>query len=83
MKTMAILVTKTVANAGICSDASSASNYVLLTDGLTNKEVQTVQIAQLDDTVIGNNLMADLARWWMGSGYVEGDFNPMRAILCQ
>jgi hypothetical protein len=27
------------------------------------------------------NLMADLARWWMGSGNVKGNFNPVRAIL--
>ena len=49
MKTMAILATKTVANGGICSGASSASNYVPLTDGLTAEEAQTVRIARLDD----------------------------------
>ncbi len=82
MKTMAILVTKTVANGGIHLGASSASNYVLLTDGLTAKEAQTVQIPRLDnDAFIGKNLMANLARQWMGSGDVEGDVNPVRAIL--
>jgi hypothetical protein len=81
MKTMAILATKTVANAGIRSDASSASNYVLLTDGLTAEEVQTVRIARLDDAVVGDNSMANLARRLTGSGKVEGDFNPMSAIL--
>jgi hypothetical protein len=80
MKTMAIMATKMVANAGICSDASSASNYVLLTDGLTAKEV-TVRIARLDNAVVGNNPMANLARQWMGSGDVKGNFNPVRAIL--
>jgi hypothetical protein len=78
---MVILVAKTVANAGICLDASSASNYVLLTDGLTAKEVQTVRIAWLDDAVVGNNPMANLAKQWTGSGNVEGNFNLVRAIL--
>ncbi len=54
---------------------------MLLTDGLTAKEVQTVRIARLDNAVIGNNLMANLARWWMGSGNIEVIFNPVRAIL--
>jgi hypothetical protein len=81
-KTMAILATKTVANGGICSGASSASNYVPLTDGLTAKEAQTVWIPRLDDNAfIGKNLMANLARWWMGSGSVKGNFNPVRTIL--
>jgi hypothetical protein len=81
-KTMAILATKTVANGGIHSGASSASHYVPLTDGLTAKEAQTVQIARLDDDAfIGKNPMANLARWWMGSVNVEGNFNPVRAIL--
>jgi hypothetical protein len=79
---MAILAPKTVANGGICSGASSASNYLPLTDGLIAEEAQTVQIVRLDDNAfIGKNLMANLAGWWMGSGDIEGDFNPMRAIL--
>jgi hypothetical protein len=79
---MAILATKTVANGGICSGASSASDYVPLTDGLTAKEAQTMQIPRLDkDAFIGKNLMANLARRWMGSGNVKGNFNPVRAIL--
>ncbi len=79
---MAILVTKMVANGGICPGASSASNYVPLTDGLTTKEAQTVQIPRLDnDAFIGENPMANLARRWMGSGDVKCDFNPVRAIL--
>ncbi len=62
--------------------ASSASNYVPLTDGLTAKEAQTVQIPCLDnDAFIGKNPMANLARRWIGSGNVKGDFNPVRAIL--
>ncbi len=48
-KTMAILATKTVENGEICLGASSASNYVPLTDGLTAEEAQTVRIARLDD----------------------------------
>jgi hypothetical protein len=43
--------------------------------------MQTVWIAWLDDAVVGNNLIANPARRWMGSGNVEGDFNPVRAIL--
>ncbi len=79
---MAILATKTVANGGICSGASSASDYVLLTDGVTAKKAQTVRILCLDDNAfIGKNLMANLARRWMGSGNVKGDFNPVRANL--
>jgi hypothetical protein len=79
---MAILATKMVVNGGICLSASSASNCVPLTDGLTAKEAQTVQIAHLEDnTFIGKNPMANLARRWMGSGDVEGNFNPVRAIL--
>ncbi len=71
MKTMAILATKMVANGGICLGASSASDYVPLTDGLTTEEAQTVRIPCLDDNVfIGKNLMANLARRWMGSGNV-------------
>jgi hypothetical protein len=82
MKTIAILATKTVVNGGIHSGANSASNYVPLTDGLTAKEAQTVRIARLDDNAfISKSLMANLARRWMGSGNVEGNFNPMRAIL--
>jgi hypothetical protein len=81
-KTMAILATKTVANEGICLGASSASNYELLTDGLTAKEAQTVRIPCLDDdTFIGKNPMANLARRSMGSGDIEDDFNPVREIL--
>jgi hypothetical protein len=81
-KTMAISATKTVVNGGIRLGASSASDYVPLTDGLTAEEAQTVRIAHLDDNAfIGKNLMANLARRWMGSGNVEGDFNPVRAIL--
>ncbi len=83
MKTMAILVTKTVANGGICWGASSASDYVPLTDDLTAKKAQTVWIPCLyDNAFIGKILMANLARPWMGSGNVKGNFNPMRAILC-
>jgi hypothetical protein len=68
---MAILVTKMVANGGICLGASSASNYVPLMDGLTTKEAQTVWIPCLDnDVFIGKNPMANLARQWMGSGNV-------------
>ena len=79
---MLIVASKTVAkNAGICLGASSASNYVPLTDGLTTKEAQTVRIARLDNAVVGNNPTANLARRCMGSGDVEGDFNPVRAIL--
>ncbi len=70
-----------MANARIHSDASSASNYVLLMDGLTAKEVQTVWIMRLDDTVIGNNPMANLTRRWTGSGDLEGNINPGKAIL--
>ncbi len=82
MKTMAILATKTVANGGIRSGASSASDYVPLTDGLTAKEAQTVRIAHLDnDAFISKNPMANLARRWMGSGDIKGNFNPVRAIL--
>ncbi len=81
MKTMAILATKMVAHGGICLDASSATNYVSLMDGLTTKEVQRVRIERLDDAVVSNNLMANLARRWMGSANVEGNFNPLRAIL--
>ena len=81
-KTMANLATKMVANRGIRSGESSANNYVLLTDGLTAKEAQTVWIARLDNNAfIGKNPMANLARRWMGSGDVEGYFNPVRAIL--
>jgi hypothetical protein len=54
---------------------------VPLTDGLTTKEAQTVRIARLDDAVVGNNPTANLARRCMGSGDVEGNFNPLRAIL--
>ncbi len=79
---MAILATKTVANGGICLGASSASNFVPLTDGLIAEEAQTAQIARLDnDAFIGKNPMANLARRWMGSGNIESNFNPMRAIL--
>ncbi len=79
---MAILVTKTVVNGGIRSGARSASNYVPLTDGLIAKEAQTVRIPCLDNNAfIGKNSMANLARRWMGSGDVKGDFNPVRAIL--
>jgi hypothetical protein len=79
---MANLATKMVANRGIRSGESSANNYVLLTDGLTAKEAQTVWIARLDNNAfIGKNPMANLARRWMGSGDVEGYFNPVRAIL--
>ncbi len=81
-KTMTILATKTVANGGIRSGASSASDYVPLTDGLSAEEPQTVRIPHLDDDAfIGKNPMANLARRWMGSGNIEGDFNPVRAIL--
>ncbi len=81
-KTIAILATKTVANGGIRSGASSASNYVPLMDGLTTKEAQTVQIPCLDNNAfIGKNPMANLARRGMGSGDAKGNFNPMRAIL--
>ena len=79
---MLIVASKMVAkNAGICFGASSASNYVPLTDGLTTKEAQTVRIARLDNAIVGNNPTAKLARRCMGSGDIEGDFNPMRAIL--
>ncbi len=41
-----------------------------------------MRIPHLDDNAfIGKNLMANLARQWMGSGNVKGDFNPVRAIL--
>ncbi len=81
-KTIAILATKMVANGGIRAGASSASNYVPLTDGLTTEEAQTVRIPRLDDNAFnGKNPMANLARQWMGSGNVKGNFNPVRAIL--
>jgi hypothetical protein len=79
---MTILTTKMVANGGIRLGASSASNYMPLTDGLTTEDAQKVRITRLDnDVFIGKNPMANFARRWMGSGNVEGDFNPMRAIL--
>jgi hypothetical protein len=79
---MEILATKTVANGGIRSGASSASNYVPLMDGLTAKEAQTVWIPRLDsDVLISKNPMANLARRSMGSGDIEDDFNPVREIL--
>jgi hypothetical protein len=51
-------------------------------DGLTAKKAQTVWIPCLEDNAfIGKNPMANLARRWMGSGDVKGNFNPVRAIL--
>ena len=67
---MAILATKTVANGGICSGASSASNYVPLTDGLTAKEAQTVQIPRLDKIVLN-----------MGIGEAVADSKKVQAAI--